>query len=369
MPVQSIPRSESWGERLFKAPEGLSEALSSLANAKIQQIQEKKARQDLHNAFPDMDPGAINFLASRPPKEQLEYLQQYAAGSSALQQEQQTQRQQQEQGLQALLGLQQEQQQKGQFPYRPGFQGAKQQQYGGAEQQEIAQQIQQAQQQLAKSKKPISFAQALGAGPGKAATVNVKMQEHIDKKNSKFNEKINQYRVGAEDIVDNLRAIMDLIDSGKVEFGLLGNLKERTPLNAGFPLMNDETQQFVTLINDTVDKDSAFTKGVATNFKIKLKQSAKPHLGLSKESARDRVERMLQEKLKVIRMGDIRDKLIEQNGGVEPDNLETLTYKEFTKSKNQKPPVPEGAQENDVYEDESMPGVRWRVKNNEMIEA
>ncbi len=42
MAIQSIPRSQGWGERLFSAPEGLSSAISELANAKIGQIQEQK---------------------------------------------------------------------------------------------------------------------------------------------------------------------------------------------------------------------------------------------------------------------------------------------------------------------------------------
>lgn len=309
----------------------LSTGLQNLVSHKLNAMNKQREHEDLQRAFPEVPAGAINFLMQQPPKERLQYLEAFAMGMQNEQQQIQEKRVQQEQGLQALLGQQQEMQQQSQIPYAPGFQGQKQPQYGGQEQQQVAQQIQQAQQQLAQPRAASKQSLLKGIGSsskiGQSGIVDTKRQAQIDKKNAPFNKDIDKFREQGEEIVNDARTALDLIDSGKVQFGLVGSILDKIPL--GSNLMNDETQQFVSTINDLVDKDSAFTKGVATNFKIKLKQAAKAHLGLSQESAKKVVERILREKTKFLDLAQARDQIIEENNGIEPDNLSMLTRKRY----------------------------------------
>jgi len=345
LPLWLLPNDPSRNANSQALASGINSAIQGLVQHKVGQIQAQKDAADIRSAFPELPHGAVNFLASQPAKERMEFLQQYSSGLQQLQQQQEQQTVQQ-QGLQALQSQQQEMQQRPQqpSPYAPGFQGARQHEYGGREQQQqqaIGQQVKQAQQQLAKPKpqpKSVSLAQGLGGGAvGKgAALVDNKRQAQIDKKNAPFNKDIDKFREQGEDIVNDAKTALDLIDSGKVQFGLWGSALDKLPL--GSNLMNDETQQFVSTINDLVDKDSAFTKGVATNFKIKLKQAAKAHLGLSQASAKKVVERILREKQKFLDLAQARDQILEENGGIEPDNLSMLTRKRFENWERNKGP-------------------------------
>jgi len=196
MPIQSIPRSGGAAGLGSLIGGGIgdviSEGLQGLAHAKMQDIQRKRDADEIMGAFPELPHEAVNFLASQPAKERMEFLQQYSSGLQNLQQNQQQEQMGQQQGLQALQQQQQEMQQRPQIPYAPGFQGQRQPEYGGREQQQIREKVQQAQQQLTQSKpqqKP-SFAQSLAKGSqegaggtkGLTASQNLKLEQDTQKK-------------------------------------------------------------------------------------------------------------------------------------------------------------------------------------------
>lgn len=164
--------------------QGISAGLQQLAQQKMQDITQQKEMkrnvQYLKDAFPDIPEEALHFLASKPPKEQLEYVTLISQGMQGQLEQQQQQRGEQENGLQALLGQQQEMQQRPQAPYAPGFQGQKQAQYGGQEQQQVAQQIKQAQQQLAQPKEKPSLSKSLGQSGNQK--VDDKQQKQVEAK-------------------------------------------------------------------------------------------------------------------------------------------------------------------------------------------
>ena len=187
-----------------------------------------------------------------------------------------------------------------------------------------------------------------------------KQQKAIDNSNKSFNNALDTYKPLADEIIQDTDKAISLIEKGNIQFGLYGNILDTIPY--GTNAMNKDTKEFVSTINDIVDKDSGFTKGVATNFKIKLKQAAKAHLGQDRETAINILNRIKSQKKKLTDLYDIRTELIEANGGDEPKHLGQLAEKVW--KSREAPELPNDAQENDVYSDDK--GQNWKVMNGEL---
>jgi hypothetical protein len=111
-----------------------------------------------------------------------------------------------------------------------------------------------------------------------------------------------------------------LLDTGKVSSGLYGKVPSI--------LQNTESQQFEANA-DALAQQLAGQSGVAGAFKIKFAQNLKPKLTDREETQRDRVKFLKKEAEKVLEKAQLRDELIEENGGFQPPNLESLINKKY----------------------------------------
>ncbi|CAM5999028.1 unnamed protein product [Sphagnum balticum] len=62
-----------------KAGKGVGQFLQGLTEGKLKKMHQQQQVDQLRKAYPDLDEESLEFLASRPPKEQLQYLQQHGA--------------------------------------------------------------------------------------------------------------------------------------------------------------------------------------------------------------------------------------------------------------------------------------------------
>lgn len=79
MPLQRLPNNSLGGSLGRITGQGIGSGLSSLlegiAEGKLKKMESEHKIDQLKNAFPDLPEGALSFLANKPEKEQLEYLQ------------------------------------------------------------------------------------------------------------------------------------------------------------------------------------------------------------------------------------------------------------------------------------------------------
>jgi hypothetical protein len=163
-----------------------------------------------------------------------------------------------------------------------------------------------------------------------------KRQIHIDKMNQSFNEKLGQAVDISNEIVDVADKLLEDIDTGKVNFNALGVAAERIP--GGTLFTNDETASFITNSNVLLDLYSNFTKGVASNLKIKLKEKGKPNLALSADVNKKIIEHIKDSRNTILDLAKARNQLIMENGGEQPKNLEDLARHRMEKWKDAKGP-------------------------------
>ncbi len=332
---------------------GLSSALQGLAQHKVNEIQQKKVAQTLGNAFPDLPKGSLQFLSQLPPKEQMEYLQ----GLGEQERAQQPQGQQQQPGE-----LTEEQIMK----YLPQFLQSPeaQQAFSPEEHAELLKMVSQPQQ----TQKPEQGLKLSQLGAGKTKGVNVQVQNNIDRKYQKYNDYVDNARDNADSIINTGEKLKSLVEKGDVSEGLVGDIREKFPF--GLAGANENTREFVSNANQLIDDSANLIKGVATNFKIKLKQAAKVNLGMPNDVKLRRIQQAVDSAQKARDIGDIRDQIVEENGGI-PENLPTLVRKRYQKWEQEHSKGPDldtkdyadddVVEENGVLYEKSQDGKSWQV--------
>lgn len=313
MPIQIIPYSAGGLDQAGQITGGgLSNILQDLAAAKVNQIQQRNAMKNIHQAFPELDQGSLAFLASQPAKQQMEYLRNYSSGLQNLQEQQQAQQLAQQQQLQELS----QQQQQPSIPYAPGFKGPKQANFGGQEQQQREQQIQQLQQDLVKPQSKLSLGEALGASP-KLGGVSEKQQLQIEKSNKPFLKLMNDVATSAKTRKESAQKALDLVRSGKVTSGILGNLPESV-----LGTFSTADSDYLTIINKLANEKALKLRGPVGKAKIEAAQREKATLNKPTESKQHILIDEIKESNKEIAFEEAYKQVLEENNNVEPANIE-----------------------------------------------
>lgn len=373
MAIQIYERP-GFGELAGKAfSGGLSEGLTSLANMKLQELQERKQKQALKPflqkfglagaegvPLPLLQALLPTILKSQlnAPQEQL-----YAQLASQLlgggqqemspeqqvfqpQQEQISMQQQQiPQSMRQQLPLEQLlQAQLPQYLQQLGMQQAQPQLL--QQQQQLPQPEEQLIPQKGVAQKPsfkipegarlggkqlLDLARFKQAAQDKEQTAQLKSeaaqlnkQKEINKKNKPFNDRLSKAVDVNEKIYDIAREMKELLDNGEVTENVGGYVP--------FFLLSSDSQRFQEL-SDALAPLIASQSGNPSNFKVKLAQSAKPTIYKKREVQKLGVKRLIQQAKKTLLRREIRDFLITENNGDEPANLETLVERDYKKLK------------------------------------
>ena len=356
---------------------GISAALQGLISHKTNEIVQKKQRQETASG--------LQHLLNIPAQEahHLSTLDPKILEHVIKQRLEQPERESNFKILQQLLGnqenqnteMQQLQQQSEQMEEEPQLDGFPQQ---GQEQMQPGQ-PQQAQQQNPLIRRPQPIVNPLGGLKGQLSgkqfhdlsniflkkqsndiASGEKRQVHIDKINQPFNERLSQAVDISNEIVEVADKLLEDIDSGKVDFNAKGYALDKIP--GGTLFANDETASFITNSNVLLDLYSNFTKGVASNLKIKLKEKGKPNLALSPKVNRDIIEHIKDSRNTILDLAKARNQLIMENGGEQPKNLEDLSRHRMEKWKRSNGPnkIASKYDEDSIVEDDDL---LWIVKN------
>ena len=155
----------------------------------------------------------------------------------------------------------------------------------------------------------------------KERALQERKQRRIDISNKPFLTKLDTALESAERIKELTNEMQQLLNTGNVTSGFYGRY-------APIQFLNDESQAF-----DAKSKELAAllgsTKGTASNFKIQLAQDYKPNLGQSTSTQQKLLTDALKLADRIIKTGDIRDSVIEDNNGVQPENLSGKVLKEL----------------------------------------
>jgi hypothetical protein len=156
----------------------------------------------------------------------------------------------------------------------------------------------------------------IGGNGFRGQTLSLRQQAQINSANRGFNadnDKAYRNALTAKDEIQNMR---EALATGKVYTGAKGQF---IPSWA----QNTETQLFDKSSN-TLAGLLASGQGVPSGFKIKFAQSQKPNISQTRAAQEKLLDKIEAEVDKAIMRNDIRDAIIEQNGGEQPPNLSAL---------------------------------------------
>jgi len=128
--------------------------------------------------------------------------------------------------------------------------------------------------------------------------------------------------------------IRDLLKSGKISEGFTQSVRGKLPQSLATAVLSDEEQQYLAATNSLVEALSQAGKGRGTKLQIELARSAKPFLGMSLKAQHAILDRLDK------KVGKIKDRdqtignIIEQHGGYQPPNLESLVEKQLKSGAN-----------------------------------
>ncbi len=341
----------AWGNVLGSA---LGEGLSHLAQAKMQKMKTNEDIKLLSSL--GIDPLHARFINSLPAEQRTQAVGNYLNAKN--QQSQQEQLSREESPLaQTFESAQQQMQQPQQTQDRPSLsnlfnQGTtgsginpqfleslrqspaiQQQQMQAPEQQQLQQAQQNVQQPQIAQPKPTQsksgkndiLAAALSGGDVKHQEAlerqKTAKQNAINRQNTPFLKGLTKAQENAETALNVLNHMEELLNTGKVSSGLFHG-------NVPSVLQNTESQLFESDAN-TLAQQLAGQTGVPTGFKIKFAQNLKPKLTDREDTQKKRIQQLKKEAEKVLKKAQLRDELIEENGGEQPANLETLLNKRF----------------------------------------
>ncbi len=155
-------------------------------------------------------------------------------------------------------------------------------------------------------------------------------QKYIDSANKTWNTNFDKSLDIAHKMDDISSQMETLLASGKVKSGLLGRATPEF-------MLNDESRTFEALSNELASL-IASNSGVATNFKIKLAQNMKPNLSQPKKTQMQLLQNVRKQAGKIMSKAEIRDNLIANNNGMQPQNIGSAVermYKDQKLSKSQ----------------------------------
>ncbi len=273
-------RNPSLGKSIGR---GVTTGLKSLLDAKIAD----KHRQPIVNSLMQIgvDPHSADYISRQPSEVQQKLLQDY---SGAVQQQMP-----QQQGIE-------------QYQQPQAYQAQSYPQHGGGQYQQG-----QAQATPFGGKKREEFAQKQ----------RLAQQNAINRMSAPFMKKSSAAIENAENILREALRLKELKAGGNVSSGLAG----RRPLF----LQSSDSEQYEKSGNALAQMLAQSGTGVPTGFRIKFAQSQKPGLGMQSRTQDELTDRIIEEAQKIIAKGEIRDRLIEENGYEIPANLETLVNKQW----------------------------------------
>ncbi len=308
---------------------GINSAIQGLVQHKVGQIQQQKDAADIRSAFPELPHGAVNFLASQPAKERMEFLQQYSSGLQQLQQNQQQEQMGQQQGLQALQQQQQEMQQRPQIPYAPGHQGARQMEYGGKEQKEISHKIGEAEKQLAQTKKqkPVSFAQALGYKGAAESKLGLAQQKQAFSSTEKFLKTARPEKLTAEELKAPTQRLLKWLRNGKKKD--TGFIKKYVADGSFAPNLTTEEQNAARDMKKLVIGSAKMGRGLPTTARLRLEEGAKINFGNTPQAMEQGLNDLMHAIDQASYPYDHATELIKANNGKPIEGLESLVNQDY----------------------------------------
>jgi hypothetical protein len=179
--------------------------------------------------------------------------------------------------------------------------------------------IQQQQQQQFNQLNPL---QRMASG----SVATSKQQEKVNAENSKYNKALEDDLKNRDKAVGALESMYRLWEGKKISQGWGGALKPHF-------MLNEESQAFEGAADELA---SAMLKGggAASAFKIKFVKGTKPSVSQKREAQLMQMKRNFKQFQKISLLDSIRQKLIDQNGGNQPKNLDILVRKEYNKTQN-----------------------------------
>lgn len=291
--------------------EAFGESLQRYGENKLKHIEARNVHQNASQRLQALGLGQAesDYLATLPPKEQSALLQSYSQGNQPQPQQQlpydpndpramaqfhldRALKQQQGQELEPMgtgLGSQ------------PPVQGPQEQLQPPVAQQEP------------------TFLQAIGRGSKAAAAGNDKKQAQINSANKTYNTAFEKRRTNAEREKELVDEALNLLDTGDVASGVWGLLPET--------LQNDTTQQFDSAVNELATILAERGGGPGSKYRTQLAQQIKASSTKGKKAQKALLERVRGQANKVGLEEDIRNQLIEENQGNQPNNFSDLVAK------------------------------------------
>jgi len=204
--------------------------------------------------------------------------------------------------------------------------------------------------------------QALSKGAGKTATgVNDKQQAAIDKSQAAYNKNLDSRLQALRDITDKAGKLKELLEKGAEDESQVGSGWTGYAGSFAPRILGSASEQFATTADDVAAALTSLDRGVQTISKIRFNQQRKPNLGQTRLTQEERVEELLDYGRKGFLEEDLRNHLVESNGGKNPENLSGKVKKFYTKLEKSIPPVPPNAEQGQVFNDKKN-GVKWVVE-------
>jgi hypothetical protein len=149
------------------------------------------------------------------------------------------------------------------------------------------------------------------------------IQNHIDKNNAPFLERLSKAASTARTALDKLERMKELLETGKVESGI-GSYKP-------YWLLNKESQEFDTEGDQLALLLSEGQRGTPTGYRIKFNKENKPNIRQKREVQKRFIEDYIGQARDILQKEQTKDKLIEENGGSQPANIESEINKRFAR--------------------------------------
>lgn len=146
-------------------------------------------------------------------------------------------------------------------------------------------------------------------------------QRRIDASSKKFRENLDNTFTELGNTVEDAKRALQLIKKGTTRSGITGML----PL--GLTMANADTRELQKVYETLALNLSASTRGILSKAKIEAARATKPSLDMPVEAQVRLLNRIIQQAENGgMALGKIKDQLIEENGGLIPEGLETKVH-------------------------------------------
>lgn len=160
----------------------------------------------------------------------------------------------------------------------------------------------------------------------------IKRQQAIEKSNAPYIKEIKDQSVPAKELDQILDDTLNLLNTGKIQTG---------PLKSLIPdrLQNQETQAFVSNLNEIVTRKAQLGKGVPSRQRLLLEQLAKAQTWQKPEAIKYILNRLKRGTLESLVTENIADQIIQENNGMQPKGLENIVKQRIAKTKGLPSPL------------------------------